>query len=229
MPGHCVPGIFHSAFTAPPGFTVRLPHHCQSAVRSLCKYPSRVLAPSDNKLPRLHMMKTINYLSIVLVLAELSGCATYTEPAKDEPQATLHIITHLPRGVTASWMSYDDAQCESQATMLGAFSALYDGEKKIQLRANETRYLRVNATSHLAGDGSVCTAKGMGPNCHDNLTCTVQFEITPVAGKIYRTELLGTGKECAIKIADERTGHPDPSFKQIPTQKSCMPRNSVPR
>lgn len=182
---------------------------------------------ADNKLQLLHMIKTINYLSILIVLAELAGCATYTEPARDEPQATLHIVTHLPHGVTASWMSYDDAQCKSQATMLGAFSALYDGEKKIQLRANETRYLRVNATSHHAGDGSVCRAKGLGPRCSENLTCTAQFEITPVAGRIYRTELLGTGKDCTVKITDESTGQPDPGFKEIPFQKSCAPLNSV--
>ncbi len=168
------------------------------------------------------MKRITSTLSALVFLAAFAGCA-YQEPAKDEPQATLHIITNLPHLSTAGWMLYGDAECQTDQAMLGAFSKLYAGDKRIQLRANEKRYLRVNASSN-AGVGSPeeCLKNTRETRCTKTDICTAEFEVVPVAGKVYRAELIGTGHQCEVRITDENTGEVQQDIRRIPLQSGCM-------
>lgn len=121
-------------------------------------------------------------------------------------------------------MYYGDAQCQQDPAMLGAFSKLYDGEKRVQLRADETRYLRVSAGTAV-GSVPVGECKG-GPRtfCLTTNRCTVELEVTPVAGKVYRAELLGDGNTCEVRVTDEQTGAPQQDIRPIAVEPACIPK-----
>ncbi|WP_150119594.1 hypothetical protein [Collimonas pratensis] len=164
-----------------------------------------------------HMTTMAAILSPVLLALLLGGCASpYVEPQKDAAQTTLHIVTNHPHLTMSSWLYYSDAQCSKPpGESLGNFTAMYAGEKKIQLKADEKKYLVVRTLSKLSGPTYSCGA----PLCDSK--CSVEFEIVPSAGRTYRATQSGNGMHCAVQIIDEVTGAPAEGVRQIPTDQKC--------
>ena len=161
------------------------------------------------------MKINIALLAATVFTLSLGGCAY--SPEKDAPQATLHIVTDHPHLTTSVWMYDSDPHCSSGSAMLGSFSKLYDGEKKVQLEASKTKYLIVKTFSRgLAVPGS-CG----GGVCIKDASCVVEFEVTPVAGRIYRAKHSGNGQTCSVQITDELTGVAPVGIRQLPLDGNC--------
>jgi len=157
------------------------------------------------------------------LLIVLNGCA-YQELGKGQSQATLHIVNNLPHFSTSSWTYYSDVQCQGDPATLGAFSKLYDQEKRVQLRAGEMRYLRVNASTAAGPVSQQECVWAPHTICMKTNRCTVELEATPVAGKVYRAELVGDGNTCNVVVTDEQTGAPQSDIHPIVIEPSCLPR-----
>lgn len=124
------------------------------------------------------------------------------------------MVTNLPHLATAHWDIYIDDQCKNDKQNLGNFSKLYNPEKRVQLRAGETRYLQIIGADY-------------GPG--KTFWCVHEYEITPAAGKTYRTELIGSGAHCTVKITDEAGQEEQRDIHPIALRKGCQPGNSQAR
>lgn len=167
-----------------------------------------------------YKMKKIFLLASTLLIALfLAGCAYYVEPSKNIPQATLHIVTDHHLGTRSGWSYYPEAQCPSfSGVSMGGFSTFYNGEKKLQIRAGETKYLVIKTTTSGGGGGAYsCGA----PICIGEHYCIVEFELNPVAGKTYLARHSGNGYGCSVQITDEATGVPAEGVRQIKPDPHC--------
>ena len=164
-------------------------------------------------------MKLNPLLGAISVAILLSGCAgRYVAPDRGAPQATLHIVTDHPHRTISGWRYYSDSRCsDSSSVRLGAFSALYEKEKRVQIPAGEKRFLFVNTTT---SDGAPAYSCG-APACFGVKACKIEFEVTPVAGRTYLARHSGTGEGCSVEISDESTGAATTDVKQIAVTPTC--------
>jgi len=162
---------------------------------------------------------TLRAVLLVCISVLCVSCVgAYVAPDRGSPQATLHIITNLPHATTSGWRYYADANCsDSSAVSLGAFSAMYEGQKKVQLLAGQKRYLVVKTGSRGGAPAYSCG----GAVCISEKICVVEFEITPVAGRTYQARLLGDGYNCSVTLTDQATGARPAEARQLATTPGC--------
>ncbi|MBS1196533.1 MAG: hypothetical protein H6R18_318 [Proteobacteria bacterium] len=153
-------------------------------------------------------------------LLTLSGCAGQYVLPEGSPQATLHIVTKHPFPWISGWRYYSDSECtDSSSVILGAFSGLYEGEKRVQIRAGTKGYLvvrvRTIGPTVVLPSGSITTKTGE--------YCGVQFEISPVPGRTYRAEQKHSelGHNCGVTIINEDTGAISIDAKPIAIPINC--------
>lgn len=162
-------------------------------------------------------LRTIRLLGLFPIFIFASGCA-YVSPAADMPHATLHMVMNMPHATTVGWRYHADRSCKDKSkTSLGAFSALYEQDKKVLLTANETRTLVVTTETRGVGVAYTC---GM-PICIGVKICKVAFEITPVSGRTYLATHSGNGSQCSVQIIDETSHQEAPEIKRVPVPKDC--------
>lgn len=160
-------------------------------------------------------------LHLALFLAAaflLSACAGRYALAPDAPRATLHVTHHLPHGTIVGWHAYPDLQCQDKShSLLGAFSALYDQERRIPIAAGQTMYLRVLTETRNVGQPVGCNFQACSSRC------TVVFQATPVAGRTYFAQHESNGLQCSVTIRNEATGDVAPEFRPETVGAGCRP------
>lgn len=157
--------------------------------------------------------------AVAVVAFLLAGCQVmYTAP-QEGLQAQLHIFSKNAIGEHSGWFYFRDQQCtDKSSTLLGGFSSFYDPNKIVSLAAEKSGYLVVSTTKTSMSKAYSCGSL----NCVAENTCTVQFKMSPQAGRKYLAQYKPSSSYCDVMVVDAETGAAVPEVQQIPVAQGCL-------